>query len=376
MAAGKGMMTEDLLGRHEAFWNCEETDRPLWGVSIGFFLNEAYPRAMAKIPPGPVHPEDIPIEEILRDCDERFALHQGLGDFPCTCGPFSGIPWLEATAGCPVMASPTSFWAEPCCQDIRGWHPTGPAREHAWGRKLLELMAALVKHSQGNYQVSPALMRGPLDILAALRGSSGLVFDLVDHPGPVEAALELCAGIWEEIGRAQLELIPQSRHGYIALDGALRSWAPDKLLWLQEDAMALLSPDLYRTHVLPLDRRLSDSFRCVAFHLHGSALWAIDELVQVPGIDVLELNLEDAMCDVEGTFAGWKKIQERKPVVVWRKYGSDFGPWLERIYRDLRPRALNIQVSVRNRAEAEQVRDEFRKHEDRIARMRRPAPGL
>jgi len=353
-------MTEDVKGRHEAFWNRRPTDRPLWGVSIGFFLNEAYPHAMERIPPGPVHPADIPIEQILRDCDERFVLHQGLGDFPCTCGPFSGIPWLEAIAGCPVMASPTSFWAEPSCNDLGAWRPSGPARESAWGRKLLELMAALVEHAGGHYQVSPALMRGPLDILAALRGSSGLVLDLIDHPGHVAAALEHCAAIWEEIGRAQLALIPRSRHGYFALDGALRSWAPDKLLWLQEDAMALLSPDLYRRHVLPLDRKLSQSFRCVAFHLHGSALWAIDELVKVPGIDVLELNLEDALCDVEGTFSGWKKIQEHKPLVVWRKYGSDFGPWLERICRELLPVGLNIQVSVRNRAEAEHVREAFR----------------
>jgi hypothetical protein len=322
-------------------------------------LNEVYPRALAKIRPGRIRPEDIPVEEIVEDCDERMARYQVLGDFPSTCGPFSGIPWLEAIAGCPMMASPTSFWAEPCCESLGALRPTVPARETAWGRKLLELLSALVRNANGRYQVSPALMRGPLDIVAAARGASGLVLDLVDDPDTAEAALGAAAGIWEDIGRAQLELIPGSKDGHFALDGALRTWAPGKLLWLQEDAMAFLSPQLYRRHVLPLDERLSDAFPCVAFHLHGSALWAIDDLVRVPGIDVLELNLEDARCDVEGTFAGWRKIQDHKPLVVWRKYDADFGPWLDRLLGELRSSPLTIQVSVRDDAQAEEAAREF-----------------
>jgi hypothetical protein len=360
VAAPTSLMADSVQRRHEAFWNRADADRPLWGVSVGLFINESYPRAMAKIRPGSISPEDIPVEEILRDCDERSALDRGLGDFPCTCGPFSGIPWLEAIAGCSMMASPTGFWAEPCCEHLGEWHPPAPASETGWGRKLLELERALVAHANGRYQVSPVLMRGPLDIAAAVRGASGLVLDLVDSPGTVETVLGYGAQIWEDIGRAQLELIPASRHGYFALEAGLRVWAPDKLLWLQEDAMALLSPDLYRRHVLPLDRRLSETFACVAFHLHGSALWAIDDLVLVPGIDVLELNHEDARCDVEGTFAGWKKIQEFKPLVVWRRYDGGFRPWLDRVLRELRPAGLNVQVAVRNGTEAEAVAGEFR----------------
>jgi len=349
------LMTKSARRRHEAFWNRADADRPLWGVGSGVYISDLYPRAMAKIRPGRVRPEDIPIDEIVRDCDERFSRYRGMGDLPFTCAPFSGIPWLEAIAGCPMMSSPTSFWAEPCCERTEDWHPGPPARETAWGRTLLELAAALVANAGGRYQVSPTLMRGPLDIVVAVRGAAGLVLDLVDSPGAVEAALDDAAGIWEDIGRAQHELLPASGGGYVALDGGLRTWAPDRLLWLQEDAMAFLSPDLYRRHVLPLDRRLSDAFPCVAFHLHGSALWAIDELVRVPGIDVLELNLEDARCDVEGTFAGWRKIQDHKPLVIWRKYDRDFEPWLDRVLRELRPGGLSIQVAAANQAEAREA---------------------
>jgi hypothetical protein len=355
-------MSDATLRRLRAFWNRQETDRLCWGVSIGFFVNEAYPRVMRKIAPGPVKPEDIPLPELLEDFDERSQLQRDIGDFPFTCSPFPGIPWLEAIAGCPIMSSPTSFWAEPCLDDLGSWKQDRRVLENPWTERLLEIMRALVEHAQGRYQVSPTLMRGPADILSAMRGATQFSMDFIDTPELISPALEKCAHIWRTVAQAQLDIIPESSEGYIALEGALRAWAPDRLLWLQEDAMALLSPTLYRNFVLPLDEELSGHFRCVAFHLHGTALWAISDLVQVPGVDVMELNLEAAMCDVEGTLAGWKKIQQHKPLVIWRCYADDFAEWLPKIIREFPAKGLSIQVSVRNVEEARKVQDEFRKN--------------
>jgi hypothetical protein len=318
---------------------------------------------MEKMPSGPVQPENILVSELLQDCDARWEAQQGIGDFPFTGSPFPSIPWLEAIAGCPIMASPTSFWAEPCLADYRTWQWPGRVLENPWARKLLELMQELVEHSRGRYQVSPSLMRGPSDILAALRGASQFALDFLDTPEHVRPALQRCAAIWREMAQAQLELIPPSSEGYIALESSLRAWAPQRLLWLQEDAMALLSPKLYAEFVLPLDRQLSSLFPAVAFHLHGNALWAIDELTHVPGIDVLELNLEAAFVDVPGTFAGWKKIQEHKPLVMWRLYDEDFPAWLEKVRREFPARGLSIQVTARNLEEARKVQSEFRPDE-------------
>ena len=121
--------------------------------------------------------------------------------------------------------------------------------------------------------------------------------------------------------------------------------------------MSLLSPSLYRQYVLPIDDRLSKTFPCIAFHLHGSALWAIDDLIKLPGIDVIELNLEAANCDIEGTFAGWKKIQAHKPVIIWRLYADAFDSWLERVRREFSPTGLAIQISVADENEARIVQE-------------------
>jgi hypothetical protein len=355
---------DDSLRRRRAFYNREETDRPVWGVSLGFFANDAYPRTLAHLRPGRIMPDGIPVEEFLRDSEDRCGAEEQLGDFPPTCAPFPYVPWLEAVAGCPIFASPKSLWAEPCLTDWDAWPSEQPILENPWTRKLLEIMDALIEQAGGRYQVSPSLMRGPVDILSAMRGASQIAFDCIDTPDRIPPALERCAEIWRTLAAAQLERIPPSPSGYLAIDLALRTWAPDKLVWLQEDAMALLSPSLYRKFVMPIDDRLSAEFPCVAFHLHGSALWAVDDVVRLPGVNVVELNLEAAACDVEGTFAGWHKIQAQKPLVIWRMYADDFSAWLDRVVGKFPARGLSIQVSVRDMSQARRVRDEFAKHEN------------
>ena len=355
------------MDRHRAFWIRQDTDRPLLGCVIGFFVNERFPRLMEAMPAGLVKPEDIRVDLFLEDCERLYQHYQEIDDdYPYAAAPFPGIPWMEAIMGCPVYSSETSFWVEPCVKDWEAWHWQRPCLEDQWTRKLLELMQALVKHSNERYPVAPTLMRGPSDILAAMRGATQLPLDLIDFPDVMGRAAGLCADVWIEVGKAQLSLIPESSEGYMAGDAGLRTWAPDKVIWLQEDAMALLSPELYSKFFFPLDRHIAGEFPCTAFHLHGSALWGIDQLAGVPEIDVLELNLEAAMCDIEGTFQGWKKIQANKPLVIWRLYENDFWPWLDRTLAELPSRGLSIQVTVKDVEEGKKVKAGFLKAVSRI----------
>jgi len=344
---------------HKAFWDRRDIGRPLLGINVGFTLEHRFPLLMATISPGLVKPKDIRTDLFLEDCDRLYETHQNLGDYPLASAPFVGIPWMEAIMGCPIMASSSGFWAEHCVNDWKSWHWQQPTRDNPWTQKLLELTSTLVEHAKGRYPVAPTLMRGPSDILAALRGGANLPLDIFDEPDLIRKALAMCADVHVEVGKAQLSLIPESSQGYMAGDAALRTWAPRKIVWLQEDAMSLLSPSLYSEFIYPLDKRISGEYPCTAFHLHGSALWAIDELLQIPEIDVIELNLEDATCDIDATFAGWKKIQAHRPLVIWRMYGEDFESWLKRVLKEIPANGLSIQISTNNIDEAKIVRKIF-----------------
>ena len=353
-------MFQDNLERYQAFWARQRTARPLFGCNAGLFVTERYPRMMRVIPDGPVRPEDLRVDLFLEDCEELYQDYSKMGDDYChTSAPFIYLPWMEAIMGCPIAFSGTSFWAEPCVDSWGSWHWQRPTLDNPWTEKLLAFMRALVQHSAGRYPVAPTLMRGPSDMMAAMRGTVQLPFDLVDSPDLAARAAQLCAEVFIEVGKAQLELIPESATGYMAGEHGLRTWAPDKIIWLQEDAMALLSPQLYRDFFLPLDRQIGGQFSCVAFHLHDSALWAIDDLVEVPEIDVLELNQDVGSADIEATFSGWKKIREKKPLVIWRMYDEGFWPLLDRILAEFPPCGLAIQITAKDEEEGKRVTDRF-----------------
>lgn len=342
--------------RHKAFWRHEMMDRPLLGINVGMFFSDHFPNASTVIPERVIQPDEIPVQQFLEDCDRLHLHSKAIGeDFPFVASPFVYIPWMEAIMGCPVSATRSTIWAEPCVADWRNWTPPRSVLDNPWAQKLLDILKALITHADGRYPVSNTMMRGPSDMMAAMGGAEQLAVAVMDYPDRMKEIARVCGEIFVEIGKAQQELIPTSRNGYMDGDRGFRVWAPDKMIWLQEDAMALLSPQIYRDIFLPVDRYISNEFPAIAFHLHGSALWGGIDLAAAPEIDVIELNFEAAVIDIERTFEVCKIIQKSKPLVIWKLYDKSFWPWLDRALDEFPFKGLSFQVSVMDVKEAKEV---------------------
>lgn len=339
----------ERLQRHRAFSKMEPTDRPLVGNFLfGYFMHEQYPHLVKAIPEGPITPDDINVDLFLQDCERLYQAYVELDDdYPFVGGPFYGVPWMEAIMGGQIISSPTSMWVEPVIEDWNAWHRKHPSLEsNRWAQKLLELMEAVVTHSNGRYPVGPTLMRGPGDILSALRGPDVLPLEYYDRPEEVKRAAQLCADVWIEVGMAQLALMPTSSTGNMVGCSGLRVWAPDKVIWLQEDVLSLTSPRFYRELYLPEDRRIAKEFPWLAFHIHGTVLWALDDLLSVPEVYALQTSYEP-LVDLEDAFPYWKKIQGQKPTVLWIDYRRPgFWSTVDRILNEIPPAGLSIQTTV------------------------------
>jgi hypothetical protein len=346
------------IQRYCAFLERGASDRPLFVAEIGYLMPDVFPALCKRLPSGPLHPDDIRVDLILEDVERLYDESSQLGDdLPFVAMPFPYLPWMEAILGCPISMTDNSLWAGPCVEDWRTWHWQQPSLDsNPWAQKLLEIVKALIEYSCGRFQVPHTLMRGVADMLCAMRGASRFVLDFFDFPQAVHQACELLADVWIEVARAQLDLLQPSDNGYVGSAG-WRVWAPDPPIWLQEDAMALLSPSLFREFILPQDRRILSQFQFSAFHLHASALWAVTDLVHVPDLDVVELNHESACIDEEATFEAWKKIQEHKPLVIWKEYdGNRFLSWLDRISQQLTKQGLLLHITTANFVEALQAK--------------------
>jgi hypothetical protein len=333
----------DGIGRHRAFLGREAVDRPLIGSWLyGFYVHEQYPSVAAAMKPGPIQPDDIPIDLFVEDVAALWRAYSDLDDdYPFSTGAFYGVPWMEAIMGCPVFFSGTNMYSRPIIADWDSFDWQRPTLDNPWAQKLLEFLDALVKRSQGQFACGPTLMRGPADMVAAMRGGTDMVLDLYDQPEKVRRLAELCADVWIEVGRAQLDLVPESENGYIAGCAGLRCWMPEKGIWLQDDTISLLSPGFYRDLFLPQIRRIAAQFPAVAFHLHGDTRWAADLLLEVDEIDVLEMNYDVGVCDLEQVIADWKKIQQKKPVIAFANVSlQEF----EHILDELSPVGLSVQT--------------------------------
>jgi hypothetical protein len=331
------------IKRHQAFFNVETTDRPLIGSWLfGFYVHQQYPSAAAAMEPGPVQPHDIPIDLFLKDVDALWEAYTELDDdYPFSTGAFYGVPWMEAIMGCPVFFSGTNMYSEPCISSWEAYNWKRPTLDNAWAQKLLEFLDALVEHSGGRFACGPTLMRGPADMCSAMRGGTNLALDLYDCPENVTRLAELCADVWIEIGKAQLDLVPDSENGYIVGCAGLRCWMPEKGIWLQDDAISVLSPQFYDDIFLPQVRRIASAFPALAFHLHGNTLWPVDLLLTVDEIDVLELNYDVGVCDLEKVIAAWKEIQVHKPLIAFADATLEE---LRHIMEELSPDGLSLQT--------------------------------
>jgi hypothetical protein len=266
---------------------------------------------------------------------------------------------MEAILGCPVKASGNTIWAEHFVGDTDNWNISLDIEDNPWMKKLLELTDILVEKSNGRYPVALTLMRGPADIMSAMRGGNIFPMDMIDEPKKMHEIAEKCGEAFIKVAKYQHKHIPDEKWGYLDGDKGMKVWMPYKYVWIQEDAMALLSPDIYREHFLPVDKRIAEVFSHSAFHLHATALWAVDDLLKIDNLDVIELNYEDAFCDIEGVFAAWKKIGKKKPLVIWAQYNKDFEKWLNRLLKELPLNGISLQISAENLSQALEIKDHY-----------------
>jgi hypothetical protein len=350
-------LSPEKLKRNQAFINMEEIDRPLFGSWLfGYYVHTNYPHMHEVLVPGPIQPDDIPIDRYLEDVDALNEAYLDLDDdIPFSTGAFYAVPWMEAIMGCNVHYTGTNMYAEPCIESWDEYDWQVPKLENnPWFQKLLEILDGVITHSKGRYACGPTLMRGVADIASAMRGGSNLAMDTIDCPDHLRKLAEICSEVWIETGNAQLDLVPESENGYMVGIAGLRVWMPEKGIWLQDDAVSVLSPKSYTDIYAPFVKQIASEFSMLAFHLHGNQLWPVDVLLDIEEIELLELNYDVGVCDLDEVIAGWKKIQAKKPCLAY----ADLRPEeLDEVLDQLDPKGLSVQTLAETMEEAKIKRD-------------------
>jgi hypothetical protein len=354
---GRSSSVEAKLDRYTRFWKRSPVERPLIGFSVGgWFPLQSY-RSMQKLRGKPgLTPDDFRPEEFLPDYEGVIALWGGVEDDMIRgVAPIPPFPWLEAMLGCRVQIGDESVWAEEGGFEYAELDRVDFSDENPWRRKYLEFVATLKAYFADRVPVGQPILRGPSDMIAAMRGSSEMIFDLYDHPDEFRRLAARCTEFAIDLVRAQHAVTGPFAGGYLIEQLGL--WAPGRLARLQEDSSALFSPDLYTRLLQPWDRRMAEAFPYAAIHLHSSSLFLLEPILDVKALDCIQINKDVGNTAVADMMPFLQMVQARnRSLLIRGKLTMDD---LALLRANLSPNGLYLQIVVETATETGSLRGFF-----------------
>lgn len=222
----------------------------------------------------------------------------------------TGAGDLAAFLGSAIELSPMTVWFHPCITDPDTHPPLKLDRNNVVLRKVTALVDEAMSQSRGRYFVSQPDIVENIDILASLRGSETLLYDMIERPDWVVQKIE-------EINRAFFEAFDlffakiEDMHGGNTF--AFSIWGPGKTCKVQCDASSMFSPDMYRRFVLPSLREQCRWLDYSLYHLDGeTALQHLDILLdELPELHAIEWTPMRCSVGEGGGHPKWYNLYRR-----------------------------------------------------------------
>ena len=337
-------MDASLLDRHVAFWARAPVDRPMIAhVPARTWEPRPYPirEGRALHDPTPLGPADVDVERLLGL--DRSLPQFITGDLLTSLGCAYPQAWMEAIAGCAILASAFGVVARPVAADL-----LEAARcfsvEAALRSDWLRVMSAVQRRAEeaaaaADRAVQQLHLRGVIDVLAAMLGEERLCQAMVDCPEVIEALAGKLAELHIAVAQQYLAERRSWRGGYVS---CWRVYAPGPLLDYQIDASSLFSPAMYARRFLACDRRILGSFPYSVLHLHACGLQHLATVLAAPEVRAVEINLDrdSGAWQKERILVACQSIQAHgKGLIVW---GELDGRELDEFVEALNPAGLAI----------------------------------
>lgn len=343
----------DLERRHRAFWTGAQVERPLIGVLYDFYVDTEL--TAARMGAGELTAEKVDPRAVLGEFDKVARARQEIGDDVLALAePPLGIPWLEAIAGCRVLAPDgTSLWPERPV-DARAAEEIVFSAENPWFRKLMECVQVAVDYAGGRYGVSISHLRGPTDILVALLGAEQFSLMFYEDMPRLQRLARQAAALWLAVAQAQARIVPAWRGGHLGRQFGL--WSPGRSVWLQDDTAGLISLRHYRDVFLGPMRTIS-AFEYGVLHLHIPALHVAETIADVPNVRAINVYFDSPLITLRDALPVLQRLQARHMPLILAKTvyeGFTLEEYAE-ILDGLSPRGLSVHLKAESAAEGREV---------------------
>ena len=335
-----------VLKRNITFIEKQQTDKPLYGINIaGSNYMKKYKNTYKNIPYNrSVEPDDIVIDDFLKDLENIILSHEKVGgDLFYPAVPFPFIPWMEAIIGCTIYAGKDSMFAKPFLKnwDAYNWN-IDLSNSNKWLLKLLELQESILSLLDDGYPIgSSTHLRGPIDMVSSAIGQTEFCLELYDNSKKVREFSQLCTGAFTDVAKKLNAIASKSKFNGYTLNG-YGIWSPYVCQYYQDDALAFISPKIYKDFFLIEHLKIDSSFNSTFFHVHPISSFIIDYLIEFPNLDIIEVNREPMGPSIEEMMPMFKKIQEANKSLLINFTTVDFS--IELIEEETRLLKNNLKL--------------------------------
>ena len=338
----QAQLSETIQRFQNSFWGKKATDRPPVGVyddriflPIGF-LRRPFRGSI-------VQPEDLTEGLAMTEYEYWFKDRAvSCDDLLAFSAPWRAIPWLEACAGCPVRYSEGSLAPDHFVESAEELASLPIPAANGWLECMERQTAWLESQVPSDGWVSPSILRGPSDVLAAMRGITNFLVDLIDNPRAVRQAAGRVNQLLLQALDAHFSRVKPKLGGYSHIFGY---WAPERTIAIQEDTMGMASPaayrDIFMEHNAEVVRHLG---AYVLFHLHATGYKHYREVLSIPGIGGLQIVMETGGPTLLDLLPVFREILEKSRLIL---QVGDLVEHLPEILRKLPREGLFLTISSR-----------------------------
>jgi hypothetical protein len=356
MAASSRPSVAEKTERHRLFWERGEASSPLVGFTVGagpdaWSYWATNPGAAALWNRDEILPEHVDPRAFVDGQRAYLESVSGIDDAFRTAIPFASIPWMEAIIGCRMASTEAQFVSRSFLKCIEEYEPITFDADNPWARKYVEFIEVYRESFGDAHPVGQSVLRGASDLLAALLGPQGAIEALMASPTLAGQVLTDLNVALDQFLRFQRAFIPEFHGGYVI--GQYELWSPGVPQRIQEDNVALYSPELYRDFLKPLNVKLAKAVPYTLLHLHSSSLFLFDHFLDIPGVAVFQFSKDEGNRTWRDMLSQLRRVQEseRCLLIKGRLEPED----VVQLKQQLTPRGLCIEPVVDSIEEAKEM---------------------
>lgn len=337
-----------------AFWEHDVADRPLIAVEaprekpLGDGLSLRATKDLAEKWTNLEYRAD----EFTHYCNNTYFGGDLFPNFFSNLGPGT----MSACIGGSYKLGEDTVWFD-TVQTIKDWDEfkefNFDVNSEMW-QMLTKMTERFMNNANGNYICGVTDIGGNFDILAALRGTQELLYDMYDYGEEVKKAIDQIRDIWFKVYD---EFYNRIWHIQKGITSWMPLWCEDKWYPLQCDFSSMLSPEMFAEFVKPALQKEAQFLGKSIYHWDGpSEIPHLDHLLDIPEINGIQWTAgAGSPNEIDPVwYPLFKKIQQKGKNLVLFHIDPNL---LDGFMSEFSPEGVYLHTSAKSQVEADRIID-------------------